>query len=229
MNNDENQTNVIQFPGKKREAEQPKATNPPAAPDKKQNKTKKQKATIAGSVLAVMFATGAVNHFAFETESSRNQQLIQTSRGFASGTVERDAKWEMAMSEKLASADNREVASMHLGRSPTLEEKLRLGTLDDVKYTFLKIDSHKIRSITLQGPGSEPDYIGDRGQFLKEYGALLDSAFASAQLKAVEASDEKTVEQYTLYDKDKRPTAEAHFELDKFKRLISLNVEPLKI
>ena len=227
MENNENQGNVIQFPGKKREAEQPQATVKPAAPEKAQKKNKKQKATLAGTVLAVIFATGAVNHYAFETEKAQNRMREIASVG--GNEYQRDAKWEMAMAEKLASSENRAVAAMHVGRSPTLEEKLRLGTLDDVKYTFLKPDSHKIRSITLQGADSQPDYIGDRGQFLKEYGPLLDAAFASAQLKAVEASAEKSVEQYTLYDKDQRPTAEAHFELDKFKRLLSLKVEPIKI
>ncbi len=229
MENNENQSNVIQFPGKKREDEptQPKATV--AHKEKSPRKPKKQKATLAGAVLAVILATATVNHYAFEIAPTQGP----TSRSIASvgsSAAQRDAQWEMALSEKLASAEVRGVASLQVGHAPTLEEKLRLGTLDDVKYTFLKPESGKINSIVLQGLGSEPDYIGDRGKFLKEYGSLLSDQFASAQLKAVEMSSDRSIEEYTLYDKDQRPMGEAHFELDKHKRLLSLKVvEPINI
>ena len=88
---------------------------------------------------------------------------------------------------------------------------------------------HRIHSILLQDEAASPSYILDRAKFLKEYGPLFESQFDSAKLKSVESNNEKTVEAYTLYDKEKKATGEARFELDRHKRLISLKVEPSQI
>ena len=109
---------------------------------------------------------------------------------------------------------------------------MRWGTLEDLgeKYTITyQPENHRIHSILLQDRADDPSYILDRAKFLKEYGSLFESDFASAKLKSVESTNEKTVEAYTLFDKQKRATGEAHFELDRHMRLISLKVEPVQI
>jgi hypothetical protein len=238
--------NVIQFPGKKREAGEghepkPRVTDPstpPPVPAAPTPKSKTQKATVAGSVLAIAMAVGAFNHMTFDS-AAKMQSLEASSYSGNARTIasvsndgmplQRDAGWEKDLAESLASANTRAVASTHLGRPASLEERLRYGTLDDTKYTILKADNASIQSITLQGEGVEPNYVTDRAKFLREYGPLLKNSFASARLKSVEVGTDKTIEQYTLFDKDQRPTGEAHFELDRFKRLRSLTVEPVQI
>jgi hypothetical protein len=238
MDQNPKQNNVIQFPGRKRNDEvpsQPQASTPPPAPRAHRPRSRKPKATLAGAVLAIIFATAAVNHYAFT--SARIQTLDASSysgQGRAIASVDtnswhRDAQWEKQVTESLASPRARVLASAHIGRAATLEEKLRFGILDDLKYTIYKPDAERIESITLQGGGSEPTYIPDRALFLEEYGSLLSKAFASAELKSVETGEDKTIEEYTLFDKDKRPKGEVYFELDRHKRLLSLKVEPIQL
>lgn len=252
MSDEQKTNNVIQFPGRKREtdngkpeasAEAPVPSTPakvaagkPAAPAKK----KASKKTLAGTVLAIVLASGAVNKFVFETpvqsyDFVSDSRAVNSSAGRGIASVEqftwvRDAKWEKEMAENLASAQVRSLASTNIGRPATLEERLRWGTLEDAKYTITyKPDTRQIDSILLQGQSSDPSYILDRVKFLKEYGTLFEAQFESASLKSVESINEKTVESYTLFDKLHKATAEARFELDRHKRLISLKVEPVQI
>lgn len=244
MSQDENRNNnnVIQFPGRKREEAKPEAAvaTPAAAPQatapetvSPKRKRKASKKTLAGTVLAVILASGAVNRYVFETKIY-STEFISTSesagRGIASvSKFARDSRWEKELAERLASPTTRGVASTHIGRSATKEEKLRWGTLEE-KYTITyKADSHRIHSILLQGESADPSYILDRAKFLREYGPLFESNFESAKLRSVESNNEKTVEAYTIYDREKRATSEARFELDRHKRLISLKVEPVQI
>ena len=242
MDNNQAPNNVIQFPGQKKKEADEKATVPtaqapsmPAAQNKKPSpKSKKTKAMTAGTVVAIMLATGAVNRFAFEkkTESLDASSLSSVSRTIASvehADWQRDASWEKNLAESLASAQERGVASTSIGHAATADEKLRWGTLEE-KYTIVyKADVHNIETIVLQDTGTNPAYILDRNKFLHDYGQLLQDGYASAQLKSVEVSHDKTVESYTLFDKDKRPKSEAHFELDIHKRLLSLKVEAAQI
>ncbi len=252
MSDEQKPNNVIQFPGRKRETETSKevtAGSPiPSTPDKiavgkpaapaaaaPARKKKTSKKTMAGTVLAIILATGAVNNFVFESRVqsidfiSDSRAGTEAGRGIAS--VEqlpwaRDAKWEKETAEKLASPGLRTIASHNIGRPATLEENLRWGTLEESKYTITyKPDTRQIHSILLQGETGDPSYVLDRAKFLQEYGSLFDSHFQSAALKSVETVNEKTVESYTLFDKNKQATGEARFELDRHKRLLSLKVE----
>lgn len=239
----DNNNNVIQFPGRKKEEAKPEANSvanaqeaPSAAaeaPTKRKRKSSKK--TLAGTVLAVILASGAVNRYVFETPVYTTE-FISTSEGQTAGRTiasvgkfARDARWEKQLAEKLAAATPRDLASTHIGRAATMEEKLRWGTLEE-KYTITyKPENHRIHSILLQDESSDPSYILDRAKFLRDYGPLFESDFESAKLKSVESNNEKTVEAYTLFDKQKRATSEARFELDRHKRLISLKVEPVQI
>lgn len=235
---EDNSNNVIQFPGRKKEDSKPEATMPanqPAAPASPAPKAKKRgkasKKTMAGTVLAIILATGAVNRYAFDN-SVNSTSGSSMGRGLASAeklTWTRDAQWEREIAEKLASPQVREVASTRIGRSATMEEKLRWGTLEE-KYTInYKTENHGIQAISLQDESTDPSYILDRAKFLKEYGLLFDAEFKAAKLKSVESTDEKTVESYTIFDRQDRAKGEARFELDRHKRLISLKVEPVQI
>jgi hypothetical protein len=241
MNDDKAPNNVIQFPGAKKKEADDKAVAPTAAaptsavatakkPARKAGK--KAKAATAGTVLAIAMMTGAFNRFTFDQKMNSLDASSESGRSIASvGRAEwkRDAAWEKTLAESLASAQERSVASTGLGHAATAEEKLRWGTLEE-KYTIVyKTDVHNIEMITLQDTTTNPAYILDRNKFLHDYGQLLQDGYASAQLKSVEVEHGKTVESYTLYDKDKRPKAEAHFELDIHKRLLSLKVESSKI
>jgi len=241
MSQDNSNNNVIQFPGRKKEEAKPETTaaaspDTSSAPAAKPAKAKRKpsKKTLAGTVLAVILATGAVNRFVFESRVHSTEFISSsdagTGRSIASiATFARDAKWEKQLAEKLAAHTPRDVASTHIGRSATMEEKLRWGTLEE-KYTITyKPENHRIHSILLQDEAADPSYILDRAKFLRDYGPLFESDFASAKLKSVESNKEKTVEAYTLFDKQKRATGEARFELDRHKRLISLKVEPVQI
>ena len=235
------QGNVLQFPNRKVAAA--------AAPVKKERIPKlpignqatavemsKSKKVAAASVLAIMLMTVAVNKYTFNSKSE-SADLTSTSsqsmgRQIASvGQLNwtRDASWEMQLADKLASPQARQIASTSVGRSATTEEKLRWGILEE-KYTIAyKEDNHAIHSILLQDPIGKPSYILDRNKFLSEYGHLFEHSFDTAKLKSVEKSDDKTVESYTLFDKDNNAKGEARFELDRHKRLISLKVEPVQI
>lgn len=242
MSSNQAPNNVIQFPGnRKKEAEDVKNENtPPATPAQAKKSPKKpSKKTTGAGVLAIMLFTAATNSHVFSTAShSTDLSSEGHGRGIASVssiselerfTWKRDAQWEKQLAERLASAKVREVASTNIGRAATKEEKLRWGILEE-KYTITyQGDDHKISSILLQDPTARPLYILDRAKFLAEYGNLFDGDFESSKLKSVETSNDKTVESYTLYDRDQKPTGEARFELDRHKRLISFKVEPVQI
>lgn len=243
----DNSNNVIQFPGRKKDPETPSnapvaSTDASAAPSKPAKKKKKgSRKTLAGTVLAIILATGAVNHMAF---APSQQSLDLTS--FNSGSLEnsnvqrslasiekfswsRDSAWEKKMAEKLASPQVRSIASTQIGRAATMEERLLWGALEE-KYTVAyKEDDHRIQSLLLQDQASNPAYVLDRQKFLRDFGPLFETSYDSAKLKSVESSNDKTVESYTIFDKTNRATGEARFELDRHKRLLSLKVEPAQI
>jgi len=231
--------NVIQFPSRKKEAEAaPDATAPssPEAKAKKAAKPKASKKTVAGTVLAIILMTVAVNKYTFETAPGMADMasLNGHSTGRQIASVERfswnrDAQWEMKLANELASKEGRSIASTSIGRAATAEEKLRWGILEE-KYTIVYSESdHKINTILLQDPVVNPSYILDRSKFLHEYGQLFEGSFDTAKLKSVEKSEDKTVESYTIFDKENNAKGEARFELDRHKRLISLRVEPVQI
>ncbi len=248
MSQDNSNNNVIQFPGRKKEADvKPEASQTIVAPEAavadqpKALPKRKSKKTLAGTVLAVILATGAVNRYVFDgrtqsmdftsfnAESISNPNVQRAIASIEKFSYSRDAQWEKQVAERLAASTVRDIASTHIGRSATMEEKLRWGTLEE-KYTITyKPENHRIHSILLQDEAADPSYILDRVKFLKEYGPLFESEFESAKLKSVESNNEKIVEAYTIFDKQNRPTGEARFELDRFKRLLSLKVEPVQI
>jgi hypothetical protein len=234
MSKNEAFNNVIQFPGRKKEGEpsaEAKTVATAVSTAKQPSRAKASKKTIAGSVIAILLATGAVNRFAFSPSQS-SDFASQSGRSIASVEqvkYERDAKWEKQLAESLASDKVRNIASTQIGRSATAEEKLRWGTLEE-KYTITyRPEASQIRSILLQDPSASPSYVLDRMQFLKEYGSLLESGYGSAKLKSVETSEDKTIESYTIFDKENHAKSEARFELDRHKRLLSLKVEPQTI
>jgi hypothetical protein len=244
-NSNQAPNNVIQFPGRRKEAEEkpqtPAAGAPASAPLAKASgapapkaangAARKRKAKMAGTVLAIALATGAVNRYTFEhniesLDASSFSNVQRTIASIEPVSWQRDAAWEKEMAESLASAQDRAVASTTIGHEPSIEEKLRWGTLgENYTYTF-RPDTHILTAVKLQDSSTtNPAYVLDRGRFLKEYGTLLASGFDSAQLKSVEVTHDKTVESYTLFGKDKRPKGEARFELDSHKRLLSLEVD----
>lgn len=229
MKNQPAPNNVIRFPDRKAGVTTTPLLETPPAP----SQPKVRKSTLIGVILAVSVASGAVNQIAFTRSGDvvESATLNSSSRNLASvapTTWNRDAVWERQMADKLASFHARELASSGLGRAATAEEKLKWGTLEE-KYTITyTTDPHLIQSITLQDAATSPSYIRDRQQFLKLYGSLMQDNFKSAQLKSVELSPDKRIESYTLFDKSKKPKSEVHIELDNFKRLLSLKIEPPK-
>lgn len=228
--------NVLQFPTRKKDAETPPALDNTVPANSVHDKAKKpvkkgSKKAMAATVTAIALLTIAVNKQTFSGSSS-----IDLASSAAGGRtiasvqgISRNSQWEMKLAESLASAQVRDVASTGVGRSATIEEKLRWGILEE-KYTITySPEDHQINSILLQDPVSNPAYILDRSKFLSEYGRLFESKFETAKLKSVEKSDDKTVESYTLFDKENKARGEARFELDRHKRLISLKVEPVQI
>lgn len=226
--------NIIQFPGKKAGS-----VEKPAAPVKKEQDIVKSavvsKKSVLGTALAIALMSMAVNKYTFESGSSEKIDLASNgAQGRYIASVDRtlknrNAKWEMQLADSLASVQVREVASTGIGRTATPEERLRWGILEE-KYTITySAEGHRIDSILLQDALAKPAYILDRHQFLSEYGSLFEGNFDSASLKSIEKSDDKTVESYTIFDKENKPRAEARFELDRHKRLISIKVEPVQI
>ena len=237
MSQSETPNNVIQFPGRRKEEapETPKASKTPAAkPPRKKRGSKK---TLAGTFLAIALATAAVNKFAFDQNalttdlaSSTQTEENGVRRGLASverPTWTRNADWEKEIAESLAAPHTRGIASSHVGRAATLDERLRWGILEE-KYTITYgRESQEIESIILQDPTVNPSYIIDRQKFWNEYGLLFNREFRSAELKAIEASNDKTIESYTVYGADQKPVSEVRFELDQYKRLLSLKVQSI--
>jgi hypothetical protein len=232
-------TNVIQFPGAKKEGQgtaingAPVHTPPPAPPVLPKGKSQ---LILGACILAVAMISAAVNQKVFNSSESADlaslsaQQLRPGVRSIASvGTRSwnRDADWEKRLAENLAQMPARDLASAQIGHAATVEEKLRWGILEE-KYTIVyRPEMHTIDSILLQDPSEAPAYILDRMKFLKDFGPLLDNGVESARLDSVISDAGKTVEAYTLFDKDQRPTASAHFELDRYHRLLSLKVEQI--
>ncbi len=184
---------------------------------------------VGGAVLAILLATGAANRSTF----NHNQGLVENrngGRGLASASspliINRDAKWEKQLAERLVQKSGRQIASSQIGRVASLEDRLRWGPLEE-KYTIYKEDAKRISAIFLQDPETSPAYILNRGKFLQQFGSLLTKDFDSAQLKAIETGpNNQVIEAYTIFDKQKQPCAVAHFELDQYSRLLSLNVKP---
>lgn len=230
-------SNVLQFPTWKRkesEAGGQKPQGTPSSPEPKAKKKRSSKKNVAGTVLAIILATGAVNRFAFQSSAQSADMASHAGsngRAIASvgtGSYERDAEWEKNLAEKLASPQTRNIASVHVGRTATAEEKLRWGTLEE-KYTITyKADRREIDTILLQGEGqSSPAYILNRDKFIKDYGTLLESEYASSKLKSVETVNDKTIESFTLFNKEQQAKSEVRFELDRHQRLLSLKVESI--
>ena len=238
MNDNKAANNVIQFPSRKKEDEKsalPTAQTPAAKkPADKPSTPKKGKAVTVGTVLAIILATAAVNRFTFDSKINSLDASSVSGNGRAIASIERkefkrDAGWEKDLAESLASVQVRSLASTGLGHAATTEEKLRWGTLEE-KYTIVyKADVHNIETIVFQDTNTNPAYVLDRAKFLRDYGLLLKDGYASSVLKSVEVDHEKTFESYTLFDKDKRPKGEVHFELDLHKRLLSLKVDSAQI
>ncbi len=230
--------NVLQFPGKKRDSEE-QSSQPghPAVPPKlAPAKGRKGKAASTIAVLAIAFATGAVNHFAFQgpvMATDLASTSVDPARGIASVDAAkwtRDADWEKQLAERLAAPQVRDLASVGIGHAPTREDKLHWGTLEEYyHFSYSEGEGHNIKSIDLPDPTTTPAYVSDRNKFLSDYGTLFFSDYDSAVLKSVEVSHDTTIELFTLLDKDKRPSAEVRFTLDNFKRLLSLKVEPKQI
>lgn len=233
MANENFNGNIIQFPGRRKEAEgESKPATPEAkAPAPKAKKPRRSKKNVGATVLAIILATAAVNTYVFgrpdgaESASSGGRGLASVERL----NFTRDAAWEKDLAEKLASPQIRALASTAIGRPASIEDKLRWGTLEE-KYTIAySEEDHRIRSILLQDDSTAPSYVLDREQFLREYGSLFEADFKVAKLKSVETSNGKTVESYTLIKGDDQPGVEARFELDRHKRLLSLKVESSEI
>jgi hypothetical protein len=186
-------------------------------------------------LFAVMLGTGAVNRAVFQKGelSLDAASHVTGARAIASlerFSWERDAKWEKELAERLASPQIRALASTHIGRPATKEEKLRWGVLEE-KYTITYgVDQQQINGILFQdGSEGTPAYILDRIQFLRDYGPLFHATYKSAKLKSVEQSDQNTIESYTLFGEGDKPKGEVRFELDRHKRLLSLKVAPVQI
>ena len=238
MNNDQSpKTNVIQFPGFKKDNRvtprnaAPSHTPPPVPPQLPKGKSQ---LTLGACLVAIALLSAAVNQSVFKPSQSTDLASVSAgadkSRRIASVTRpswNRDAGWEKRLAENLAQMPARDIASSQIGRSASIEEKLRWGILEE-KYTIVyRPELHKIDSILLQDPNDAPAYILDRMKFLKDFGPLLEEGVTSAKLDSVVSDDGKTVEAYTLFDKDQRPTANVHFELDRHHRLLSLKVEQI--
>lgn len=232
-------SNVLQFPKQQRPGDSvsrrasddvasiPAATTTAVRP-------RRQIITLA----AIGFVASVLNYVIYDSISRSSYDLLpqnETARRLIRNSIRsiasdettqtHDFSRDLLFAESLASVKNRKVASVsHIGRGATLEEKLRWGPLEE-KYTMYKTDNRRIQSIFLQDPEAQPSYLRDRSKFLDEYGSLLVDSFNSAQLNSVQVNEDKTVESYTLLDKDKRPKAEAQFELDRHKRFLSLNVK----
>ncbi len=234
-------SNVLQFPTRKKDADVPptldKAPANNSTPDKSTPTKKGSKKAMAATVLAISLLTVAVNKHTFDSApvgSTDMASVAGDSMGRKIASVERmnftrNPQWEKQLADSMSSVQVRDVASAGVGRTVTVEEKLRWGTLEE-KYTITySAAEHEINSILLQDPVAKPSYILDRPKFLTEYGHLFKGSFDTARLKSVEKSEDKTVESYTLFDKENKARGEARFELDRHKRLISLKVEPVQI
>lgn len=244
MSDDSKPNNVLQFPkaqppgGERRDGDRRNDRRVTGKSKLPLSLGSKAMLNYIGTFIAILFATGAINRYAFQSGNVGANEAAYHVKGirslasaFDSGKSpsrsvthwSRNARWEMQLAESLASARVRSIASIQVGQRASLEDKLRWGLFE--QYTFQLGDAKRIKSILLQDKESNPTYILDRKKFLSEYGALLSREFGSARLKSVDVQQDRIVEAYILFDKSNNPTAEAEFELDRFKRLLSLNIK----
>ena len=233
----ESNQNVLPFPNRRKAAdtveESAKSATPDFGPAPKAAVAVAASARrplpkgIIGGTVAVLLATVAVNRFVYRTSAKEGEGTPGRAIASVGSTQEltRDPVWEKALAESLASV--RGIASVQVGRGPTLEEKLRWGTLEekyDLTFTGPTMP-RELRGITWRGASSgAPLEMPDRAKFIHEYGPLFNADAGRAI--STEKSLDKSVETFELVGENLSGRRIVRFELDNQMRLLSMSVEP---
>ena len=178
--------------------------------------------------LAIGLMAGGTSMFNTALTSSEDgPNHIKDGRGLASlsSTIDTEAQvaWEHNLAHRLAKAKRAHFAS--IGRKPTAHEQLNLGEFQGkYKLMFKKGRLKEATFIKSEGNSVEPKYLTDRIAFLNKYRQVMPEGFVETTAVRREKQNGGIVENYDLLDKDKKKVAGLKFKLDRFERLLSLQV-----
>lgn len=215
--------NVIHFPGRKPEA--------PSAPEAPQSRDPKPRWNSTVKGMALIAAVVTFSSFANRWTGSSQTDLASSGRSLASVAgdrsiepSERDSNWERSLAKDLASRDRRELASLRVGRNPSLEDKLRFSYLSQGYSVSMK--DGKLSEI--YWPANQPKdglvFLGSGSDFLYQNRELMPVNFRSAIAAGVSVSGEGQFEKFHLIGDDNQKVAEVVYGLDKFGHLLALKV-----
>lgn len=229
--------NVIKFPGGAAEKSKSQPTSkarPPKTPSGADPKN-----TLKAAVQSKPFISAVIlglMTFSFNFMFSANESGIFSSigssargpnaRGVASvGPLSNmTAQHQMDLGKMLASTEP--LGSFQaVGRSPSSDDRVRHGVLASRGYVFKRsIESGNLVSIRLQADESNPAYLLNPQDFLREYGEWLNSDFQNVELSEVgeETTGDRRISHYILTTHSGKKY-EVKVERDLFQRLTSLD------
>lgn len=209
------EANVIPFPKQSNAQNTPSASPVQSSPIRQ--RFNHSLVLTGASLFAIAVAVGSTN-YALAPQVEPDRKIASVS--------DRNAEWEKALSESLASVEVRGPTS--IGKAPSMDEVVRYGVLER-KYTVLRdLQRDEVESITLQSDRAEASLIKDRAQFLGMYGKWMTNNYGSSKLKTSGLSENGQFELFTIYDSKSAPYGEARFELDTYGHLISFRFKPIQ-
>lgn len=192
-----------------------------------------RKVLVSASLVSIILAVSFANRMMFReaemiSANSRNH-VAHEQRSLASidgispmEAIHRNTPWETSVAQDLAKVDGRKPSS--LGRTPTVEEKLRFGFLEG-KY-MVRFEDGKLQAIEFSGASVEesPKYLNGARSFLEGHRDLMPVDFHGVLLSNKKILPTKVLETYDLVDQEKT-VGRADFELDVYGRLLTFRVQ----
>ncbi len=212
--------NVLQFPGTKK-TEATNTSGPPEVPKAAPQIRGRKKASAIVGLSVLMLGSWFANNF-----SSNSTDMASTGgRQIASvGSFERDSDWEKSLAKDLSKRSRRELASVQMGKRPSLEDRLSFSALKS-QYAIIMTEG-KLSEVHWSESASEmPVYLKDKPGFLLEYRDLMPVEFEAAVKLGRDEGNNNINETFALMNDDIK-VAEVRFDLDGYGRLKSLVVTP---
>lgn len=184
------------------------------------NRQQDQRAVLGLSIVSVLIMTVFLNEWVVKSQS-RIDAVTAGNRGIASledaDPVE-GVKWEHELAEKLA--EEKSTTKSLLAVKPTLRDELIFGFLEGkykTQFVGNKIESF---NFTDNHAGDQPLVIKEKGEFLKIFKSVFSVNYSNVRFESREGQKEI----YKLLSKSNQDLGQAHFELDKEGRVLSLKM-----
>lgn len=215
--------NIIQFPLERRWA---KIDLMRRFASRERRELEKKQVALSISLVSVLVIVAVANSNFLNSkkpslDSSRSIASVDSQTSLHSRNIE----WEGRLIDQLEKMNFRGTAS--LSQKPSQKDKLQFGVLEG-KY-FLGYNSGKLNEIRFSPSqqGSDPKYINNRLQFIKDYKDLLALQFDEIEKKAMKIKVDEKSEPYEEHYKllnENASVAEVAFRLDKYGRFLGMKV-----